>query len=64
MVLYDGIRLPLWDKDSPYYEKTIVTGGGGNVRIPVAMEKEDAEIRIMDGRRVLRRTKFKDIVIS
>lgn len=64
MVFLGSIRLPWWDKDTPYYEKTIVAGGGGNVRIPLEIEKEEADVEIMDGKRLLRRVRFKDIVIS
>ena len=63
-VFYDGIHLPWWDKDVTYYERTIYAGGGGNVRIPVEIEKEDAEVKIMDGKKTLKRLKFKDITRS
>jgi len=64
IVLYDGIPVPWWDKDTPYYERTIVAGGGGNARIPVEIEKEDADVKIMDGKRLLRHARFIDIVTS
>jgi len=64
IVLYDDVRLPWWDRDDPYYERTLVRGGGGNVRIPVEIEKADAEIKIMDGKKTLKRIEFKDITES
>ena len=42
----------LGGKDVPYYERFIHKGGGGNVRIPVEIEKEDAEVKIMDGKKL------------
>jgi len=64
IVFYNHIRLPWWDKDKPYYERTIGAGGGGNVRIPTEIEMEDAEIEIKDGKKTLRRVKLNDIVTS
>jgi len=63
-VLYDGVRLPWWDKETPYYERTIFKMGGGNVRIPVKIQKEDAEVKILDGKKTLKRIKFKDITTT
>lgn len=64
IVLCDEIRLPWWDQETLYYERTFVVGGGGIVRIPVGTEKEDATIKIMDGKRTLRHLKFKDITTA
>lgn len=64
MVFYGGIPLPWWDRHEPYYERTIVAGGGGNVRISIEIEKKDAEVKIMDGKKTLKRLKFKDITMS
>lgn len=63
-VLYDEVPLPWWDKDEPYYESFIHKGSGGIVTIPVELENEDAKIKIMDGQKVLRRRKLKDIPIT
>lgn len=52
IVLYNGVRLPWWDNtDAPYYERFIITMGGGNVRMPIEIENEDAEVKIMDGKK-------------
>lgn len=60
-VFFNGELLPWWDKVVPYYEKFIHKGGGGNVRIPVEIEKEGADVDVMDGKKLLKRLKFKDI---
>jgi hypothetical protein len=64
VVLYDGIKLPWWDSETPYYEKTIEASSGGNVRIPIEIERENAAIQVLDGKKVLRKAKFKEIVIT
>jgi hypothetical protein len=60
IVLYDGSRLP-WGDSELCYEKSIGVGGGGNVRIPAGKERENAEVKIMDGKKTLKRVKFRDI---
>jgi hypothetical protein len=40
VVFYNNHKLPWWDRDVPYYEKTIEASGGGNVRIPFEIEKK------------------------
>jgi hypothetical protein len=64
IVLYNGNRLPWWDSEECYYERSIERGGGGNVRIPIEIEREDAEVRIMDGEKTLKQVKFRDITVS
>lgn len=43
------------------FKKIIEASGGGNVRIPVEIEKEDAILKIKDGKRTLKTIKFKEI---
>jgi len=62
IVLCDGVQCPWWDRNEPYYERTIVKGGGGNVRLPKGLEKENAEITIKNGKKTLKKIKFKDII--
>ncbi len=38
MVLYNNTPLPWWDEGEPYYERRFVVMGGGNVRVPKAIE--------------------------
>lgn len=38
--------------------------GGGNVRVPRAIQKEGAEIRIRNGKKTLRKVKFEDLHIE
>jgi hypothetical protein len=65
IVLYNGVQLPWWNSgESLYYQRTIVVGGGGNVRIPIEIEKENAEVKIMDGKKTLKRREFKEIPIA
>lgn len=63
-VLYNDDLIPWSDKDQPYYERRFVAMGGGNVRVPKAKEKEDAEIKIQNNKKILRKVKFKDLLIS
>jgi hypothetical protein len=60
-VIYNNHPLPWWDKDVPYYERTIEASGGGNVRIPIEIEKKDAKVKIKDGKRTLKSIKFREI---
>lgn len=63
-VLFNNESLPWWDRDEPYYERRIVTGGGGNVRIPKEIEEEDADVTVKNGKRTLRKTRFNEIHID
>lgn len=60
-ILCNDIQCPWWDSYESYYEKTILAGGGGNVRIPKGSEKENAEITVKNGKKTLKKIKFKDI---
>jgi hypothetical protein len=62
-VSYNGVKLPWWDKPEPYYERLIHAMGGGNLRIPKAIEKENTEVIVRDGKKIIRKKKFKDIPI-
>lgn len=62
-VSFDGTKLAWWDKPEPYYEKLIHAMGGGNLRIPKGIEREDAEVIVRDGKKIIRKKKFKDIPI-
>ncbi len=63
-ILHNNNELPWWDKiDEPDYIKFIVPGGSGNVRIPKEIQTENAEIRVMDGKKTLRKVRFKDLPI-
>ena len=64
IVLYNNTPLPWWDNDEPYYERRFVLNGGGNVRVPKAIQKEDAEIKIQNNKKILKKVKFKDLLIS
>lgn len=61
IVMYNNSQLPWWDKDEPYYERRFVINGGGNVRIPKAIQKERAEIRVLNGKKTLRAEKFEEL---
>lgn len=62
-VLYNGTKLPWWDRgDEPYYERYFVVGGGGKVRVPVEIEDEGAEVIVMDGRHQLKKMRFRDML--
>jgi len=61
IVLYNNTQLPWWDDDEPYYERRFVVMGGGNVRIPKAIQKEGVEIRIQNGKKTLKKVKFEDL---
>lgn len=61
IVLYNNTQLPWWDDDEPYYERRFVVMGGGNVRIPKAIQKEGVEIRIKNGKKTLKKVKFEDL---
>ncbi len=60
-VLYNNTQLPWWNKKEPYYEKFILVGGGGNARIPKGDIDDEAEVKVMDGKKTLRKVKFKDL---
>ena len=60
-VLYNGELIPWWDKDQPYYERRFVAMGGGVVRVPKAIQDEDAKIKIQNNKKILRTVKFKDL---
>lgn len=62
-VSFDGVKLAWWDKPEPYYEKLIYAMSGGNLQIPKAIEKENAEVIVRDGNKIIRKKKFKDISI-
>jgi predicted nucleotide-binding protein len=64
-ILLDNEPLPWWDEDFAYYETTIEAGSGGVVRVPSGAEaKIDGIVTVMDGKNILRREKFEDIVIG
>jgi hypothetical protein len=44
-------------------DRSIYATGGGNLRIPKGIEKEDAEVIVRDGKKIVRKKKFKDIPI-
>ena len=60
-VSYDGARLPWRDKPRECYEEFIGAMSGGIVSIPEGTEKEDAEVVVRDGKKIIRKKKFKDI---
>lgn len=63
-ILYNKKELP-WGHitEYPVYVKFIVPGGSGNVRIPRDIYTEDAEVKVMDGKKTLRNVRFKDLPI-
>ncbi len=66
-ISYNGEKLR-WDKSlEPYYENFIDTMSGGNVRIPLGLEKNDAVVEVRDEARTLtkriRKRKFQQIPI-
>lgn len=63
-ILLDDMPLPWWDENFPYYETTIGASSGGVVRVPSRAENEEGTVTVMDGKNVLRREKFSDIVIG
>ena len=62
-VLYNGDLIP-WSGNQPYYEKRFVVNSGGNVRVPKAKQKEDAEIKIQNNNKTLKKVKLKDLLKS
>jgi len=64
IVLYNKERLPWWGNDHPYYERRILSNGGGNVRVPKAIQKEGAEIKIQNGNKTLKKIKFEDLHVA
>lgn len=65
MIFYDNIPLPWWDSLEEWvYEHFLFVGGGGNVRIPKGKERDDAEVKVTDGSKTLKKTKFKEIPTS
>ena len=63
-VLYNGDLIPWWDENLPYYERRIEKNGAANVRVPKGKEKEDAEIKIQNNNKKLKKVKFKDLLKS
>lgn len=64
-VLYDSVPLPWWDPtDRLCYQRSIEVSGGGNVRIPVGIENDNAKVEIRNGKKTLTRVKFKEIAKS
>jgi len=61
-ILYNGKPLPWGEREDPKHEKIIGAGLGGIVRIPRGEENDDAEITVMDGRKTLKRIKYRDLV--
>jgi hypothetical protein len=61
IILYNDAPLPWWNTNELYYEASILVGGQEVFRIPVEIEKDDAEIKIMDDKKTLKRIKFKEI---
>ncbi len=61
IILYNATPLPWWNNNELYYEAPILVGGQEVFRIPVEIEKEDADIKIMDGKKTLQSIKFKEI---
>ncbi len=64
IVLYNNTPLPWWDENEPYYERRFVVMGGGNVRVPKAIQTEGAEIRFQNGEKILKKVKFEDLHIA
>jgi hypothetical protein len=62
-ILFNETPLPWWDNLEPPFVRSIVVGGGGNVRIPVELYDEKAEVKVMDGTKTLRRISFKDVAV-
>ena len=64
IVLHNKERLPWWDNNYPYYERRIISNGAGNVRVPKAIQKENAEIKIQNGNKTLKKIKFEDLHVA
>jgi len=64
MIFYDNTPLPWWDSlEQCVYEHFLFVGGGGNVRISKGNEKDDIEVKITDGSKILKKMKFNEIPI-
>lgn len=61
IILYNNTPLPWWDNDQPYYERRIDLNGSGNVRVPKAIQKEDATIIFKNGKKTLKKVKFEQL---
>lgn len=64
IVLYNKERLPWVDNDHTYYERRILSNGGGNFLVPKAIQKEGAEIKIQNGNKTLKKIKFEDLPVT
>jgi hypothetical protein len=63
-VSYDSEKLPWWDNpNQPYYERFIDAMSGGNVLVPRGKEKDDAVVVVRDGKRIIRKKRFRDLPI-
>ncbi len=63
-VTFNGTKLPWWDNPNELcYERLIYARGGGNLRIPKGIEKDDAEVIVRDGRTIIKKKKFKDLTL-
>ena len=63
-VLYNGDLIPWSNENPPSYERRIEKMGAANVRVPKEKEKEDAEIKIQNNNKTLKKVKFKDLLKS
>ncbi len=61
-VLLDDIPLPFSDvTNEQRFEEFVDEFGVASLRIPIGKEKDDALVKVRDGKKVLRKAKFKDI---
>ncbi len=64
-IFWNEIPLPWWDSpEERIFQRTIVVGGGGNVRVPEGLELGDATITVKDGKKKLKARKFSDIPVA
>jgi hypothetical protein len=63
-IICNDVPLVWWDGKMPPYERKIVQGGGGIVRISRSMSVAGAEIKVRNNKKILRKTKFEDILLT
>jgi len=63
-ILFNGNPLVWWDGKNPPYQRKIVAGGGGIVRLPKGVDPTYAEIRVKDGNKTLKVMKFEDVLLT
>ena len=56
-------QLPWWDSTHarPNYDRKIPASGGGNVRVPEVIRRDDAIVVVKNGKKTLKKMKFSDI---